>query len=146
MKQPEADSPKPSVIKRPLDDTVPTQEQYNRLWTLGTTTSGYTIQQSRLPGGHDEMLLSAGFTNILVDNIPFVVDPHVDNGPNASNSRIYALNENVINLVVSPRADFYLEDFQKPVNQDAMVAMILWAGNLVNMAPNLCGVMTAVAA
>ena len=122
------------------------QEQYNRLWTLGTTTTGYTIQQSRLPGGHDEMLLSAGFTNILVDNIPFVVDPHVDNGPNANNSRIYALNENVINLVVSPRADFYLEDFQKPVNQDAMVAMILWAGNLVNMAPNLCGVMTAVAA
>lgn len=34
MKQPEAASPKPSVLKRPLDDTVPTQVQYNRLYTL----------------------------------------------------------------------------------------------------------------
>lgn len=122
------------------------QEQYNRVWALGTTATGYSVQQTRLPGGHDELLLSAGFTNILVDNIPLVVDSHVDDGPNSSNGRIYALNENTINLVVSPRADFYLEDFQKPVNQDAMVAMILWAGNLICTAPNLNAVMTNVSA
>lgn len=119
-------------------------EQYNRLWALGSTSTGYTIQQQRLPGGHDELLLSAGFTNILVDNIPVVVDSHVDDGPNSSNGRIYFINENTFHYVVSPRADFYLEDFQKPVNQDALVAMILWAGNIVCTAPNLNAVMTNV--
>jgi hypothetical protein len=122
------------------------QEQYNRAWALGAASTGYTIQQQRAPGGHDELLLSAGFTNILVDNIPMVVDPHVDNGPNASNGRIYAINENTFHLCVSPRADFYVEPFQKPVNQDAMVSMILWAGNVVCTAPNLNAVMTNVSA
>ena len=122
------------------------QEQYNRAWALGAASTGYQIQFGRAPQGHDELLLSAGFTNILVDNVPLVVDPHVDNGPNASNGRIYALNENTFQLVVSPRADFYVEPFQKPVNQDAMVSMILWAGNVINTAPNLNAVMTNVSA
>lgn len=122
------------------------QEQYNRAWALGVAANAYQVQFQRAPGGHDELLLSAGFTNILVDNIPLVVDPHVDNGPNASNGRIYALNENTFHLVVSPRADFYVRPFMEPVNQDAMVSMILWAGNLICTAPNLNAVMTNISA
>jgi hypothetical protein len=122
------------------------QEQYNRAWALGVSANAYEVQFNRAPGGHDELLLSAGFTNIMVDNIPLVVDPHVDNGPNASNSKIYAINENTLHLVVSPRADFFVEDFQKPINQDAMVSMILWAGNVICTAPNLNAAMTNVSA
>jgi hypothetical protein len=122
------------------------QEQYNRAWALGVSANAYEVQFNRAPGGHDELLLSAGFTNIMVDNIPLVVDPHVDNGPDANNSKIYAINENTLHLVVSPRADFYVEPFQKPINQDAMVSMILWAGNMICTAPNLNAAMTNVSA
>lgn len=122
------------------------QEQYNRFWLLNTSTTGYSVQQVRQPGGHDELLASAGFTNLLFDNIPWVVESHVDDGPSTSNSRIYAINENVLQWVVSPRADFYLEDFQKPVNQDAMVATLLWAGNLVSQSSRLHAVMTNISA
>jgi hypothetical protein len=122
------------------------QEQYNRAWSLGVSANAYEVQFNRAPGGHDELLLSAGFTNILVDNIPLVVEPHVDNGPNSSNGRIYAINENTLHLVVSPRADFHVRPFQEPINQDAMVSMILWAGNLICTAPNLNAVMTNVSA
>lgn len=118
------------------------QEQYNRLWALGQAAVHFDVGV----GGHDEQLLSAGFTNLLFNNVPWVVDSHVPNGPNASNSGIYMLNEDYIFLAVSPRADFYLEDFQKPVNQDAMVAKLLWAGNLVVKNTQRQGKMTNVSA
>ena len=104
--------------------------QYNRLHNLMGPGQEFPV----MAGGHDEQLASAGFTNLLYNNTPWVVDSHVPDGAtNASNSDIYMLNEDYIQLVVSPMADFYLEDFQVPINQDAMVAKILWAGNLVVM-------------
>lgn len=107
------------------------QTNYNRHWLLHTSSTGYSNQQVRQPGGHDELLASAGFTNLLFDNIPHVVDSH------SPAAHMFALNENVLQWVVSPRADFYLEDFQKPVNQDAMVATLLWAGNLISQSSRL---------
>lgn len=106
---------------------VSRQEQYNRYWALNEVSQNFPVQ----PGGHDEQLASAGFTNLLFNNVPWVVDSHVFDGPNASNSAILGLNEDYLYWAVSPRADFYLEDFQTPVNQDAMVAKMLWAGNLI---------------
>lgn len=103
------------------------QEQYNRYWALNVSNQEFPVG----PGGRDEVLAQAGFTNLLFNNVPWVVDSHVFDGPNANNSAIVMLNENYIDWVVSPRADFYLEDFQTPVTQDAMVAKLLWAGNLV---------------
>lgn len=118
------------------------QEQYNRYWSLNVGQQRYPAQ----PMGHDEQLASAGFDNLLFNNTPWVVDSHVFDGPNTSNSAIVFLNEDFMYWAVSPRADFYLEDFQSPVNQDAMVSKLLWAGNLVftNLATQ--GKMTAVAA
>jgi len=49
------------------------------------------------------------------------------------------LNENFLHWIVSPRADFYLKPFQEPHNQDAMVASLLWAGNLVCSNPDQQG-------
>lgn len=118
------------------------QEQYNRYWALNTSNQRYPIA----PQGHDEQLASAGFTNLLFNGVPWVVDPHVPDGPNASNSMIMFLNEDYIFWAVSPRADFYLEDFQTPVNQDAMVAKLLWAGNLIVTNVARQGKMTALTA
>lgn len=103
------------------------QEQYNRFWNLNQPDVNYNIG----PMGHDEQLASAGFTNQLFNGVPWIVDSHVFDGPNTSNSAIVMLNEDYLYWVVSPRADFYLEPFQSPVNQDAMVSKMLWAGNLV---------------
>ena len=107
------------------------QDQWNRFWALGAA-SPTADRFPRQPGGHDTLLYSAGFTNLLFNNVPWIADSHVTAGVvNASNSRVYMLNENFFHWVVSPRADFYLKPFQEPHNQDAMVASLLWAGNLV---------------
>lgn len=103
------------------------QGQYNRFWALNVVNQ----QFNTVPGGSDQQLAQAGFTNQLFNGVPWVVDSHVFDGPNSSNSAVVMLNEDYIYWAVSPRADFYLEDFQTPVNQDAMVAKMLWAGNLV---------------
>lgn len=118
------------------------QGQYNRFWALNVVNQ----QFNTVPGGSDEQLAQAGFTNQLFNGVPWVVDSHVFDGPNTSNSAIVMLNEDYIYWAVSPRADFYLEDFQTPVNQDAMVAKMLWAGNLVLTNVARQGVMTNISA
>lgn len=104
------------------------QDQYDRFWALNMAKMNF---QNNLPGMYDQQLASAGFTNQLFNGVPWAVDSHVFDGPNTSNSALLFLCEDFINWVVSPRADIYLEDFQTPVNQDAMVAKMLWAGQLV---------------
>lgn len=107
-------------------------EQYNRFIALFNNSSTAAPQVfPHMAGGHDEMLLSAGFTNVLFNNVPWVIDPHVFDGPSTSNSAIVFLNEDFLNLCVSPRADFFMLDFQEAINQSAMVSRIEWAGNLV---------------
>lgn len=111
---------------------VSNQDQYNRYWALNAAGTNPSVQYVRQPQGHDALLASAGFTNLLFNNVPWVVDSHVtDNVVGGGNSRVYFLNENFLQWVVSPRADFYLRPFMEPVNQDAMVAAILFAGNLI---------------
>lgn len=100
---------------------VSTQANYNVYWGLNTSGQRYPVE----PGGADTQLAQAGFSNLLFNGAPWVVDSHVPA------NHIFFLNEDYIAFVVSPRADFYMEDFQTPVNQDAMVAKILWAGNLI---------------
>ncbi len=119
------------------------QDQYDRFWALNMAKMNY---QNNLPGMYDQQLASAGFTNQLFNGVPWVVDSHVFDGPNASNSAILFLTEDFFNLVVSPRADVYLEEFQTPVDQDAMVSKMLWAGNLVLSNCARQGKMTAIAA
>ena len=115
------------------------QDQWNRFWALGAA-SGTADRFPREPQGHDNLLYSAGFTNLLFNNVPWVADSHVtQNVVGASTSRVYMLNENFLHWIVSPRADFYLKPFQEPHNQDAMVASLLWAGNLVCSNPDAQG-------
>lgn len=99
---------------------VTTQANYNRYWVLNQANVSLNIQ----PTAVDEQLANAGFTNVLFNGVPFLVDSH------APANSVYLLNEDFINLAVSPRGDFYMEDFQTAINQDAMVAKLFWAGNL----------------
>ena len=105
---------------------VSRDDQYARYWGIVQAKQNFYVQA----GGHDEQLASAGFTNLLFNNVPWVTDSHVPDGTGSSNSEIYMLNEEYIDLCVSPRADFRLDDFQKPHNQDAMVSNLYWAGEL----------------
>ena len=77
------------------------------------------------PQGMDEQLAQAGFTNLLFNGVPMVVDSHAPAGD------MFFLNEDYMTLVVASQADFRMNDFREPVNQDAMVSLLLWAGNMV---------------
>lgn len=121
---------------------VTSQTNYNRFWALNQAD----VQINVGMGAVDEQLAQAGFTNLLFNGVPLCVDSHVPtDGPSGSGSgqHIYFLNEDFIHFAVSPRADFYLEDFQTPIQQDAMVAKLFWAGNLIINNCQLQGKMSA---
>lgn len=98
-----------------------TQANYNRFWVLESASQAFPVQ----PGGHDEQLAQAGFSNLLFNGVPFVVDSNIPA------NHIFFLNEDYIHLFVNNKADFSMREFREPVNQDAMAALILWAGNVV---------------
>lgn len=100
---------------------VSQQANYNRFYNLQLAKQAYIQAAPR-----DENLANAGFHNLLFNGVPWVVDSNVDS-PNA----IYMLNEEYWYFVVSSRSDFTLHDFVRPADQDAMTALITWAGNLV---------------
>jgi hypothetical protein len=68
----------------------------------------------------------AGFDNIVVNGRTIVVDSH------CGATDIWVVNSNFLKLISAKGRNFIMEAFQKPTNQDARVARILWAGNLVN--------------
>lgn len=100
---------------------VGTQANYNRFWALGTPSQAFPVE----PAARDEQLYQAGFRNLLFNGVPFTVDSHVPA------NHIFFINEDYVHLYVNPRADFTMKEFREPVDQDAMTALILWAGNIV---------------
>jgi hypothetical protein len=103
------------------------QTRYNGYWALPQAVQAFPVQ----PTGVDELLAQAGFTNLLFNNVPIAVDPHLPSNGVASKGAFYFLNEDYMYLYVNPRADFTMKDFREPINQDAMTSLILWAGNLI---------------
>jgi hypothetical protein len=116
------------------------KEQYRRLHAL------LIANQRFIASATDVELGNAGFRNITFDGIPWVIDSKVPDGPNASNSSIYFLNENTMKIVTWSDVDFEMIDFIRPTNQDAMVGHLRWYGNLVVDLPYVNGVMTNVSA
>lgn len=100
---------------------VTTKAIYNRHIALLQPQQRFPQQ----PGGSDEVLAGAGFTNVLFNNVPLVVDSH------CPASHLFFLNETYIDWVVHPQADFDLGDWQEPVDQDALVAKCVFMGQLV---------------
>jgi hypothetical protein len=106
---------------------VSRQQAYDSYYKLAV--SKQNIYQG--PVSYDEQLFAGGFTNLLFNGIPWTTDPNVPNSGGTIGSDIYLLNEDYIYWCISPRGDMFVTDFQEGINQDAMVAKILWAGNLV---------------
>lgn len=118
------------------------QEQYRRIWALLVANQRFITG----PGSRDEQLGSAGFTNLLFDNIPWVIDSKVFDGPDTSNSAILFLNERTLKITTWSDEDFVMQDFVRPHNQNAMVGFLHWYGNLICDLPKVNGVMSNVSA
>ena len=114
-----------------------TQLQWNRYWNLNTSLQRFLPNE----GGKDMQLAQSGFENILFNGVPLLVDSHIPTS--GSDGNLFFLNEDYIQLIVASQVDFKLEDFQTPVDQDAMVAKLLWAGDIVFNNTQLQGKFTA---
>jgi hypothetical protein len=117
-----------------------TQANYNRYWNLNMTPQQFPVQ----PGGKDMQLAQAGFENLLFNGVPWLVDSHIPTSGTEGN--IFFLNEDYWQIVTAARADFHLQDFQTPTNQDAMTALLIWAGQAVCSNVQRQGKFTAIAA
>lgn len=103
---------------------VSARANYNRYYNLNLAPQSFPVQ----PGGQDIQMAQAGFENLLFNGVPWVVDDHM--GSSAAQAGPVFLNENYFELTMSRLADFTLRDFITPPNQDAMTALLLWAGQL----------------
>lgn len=117
------DSDHPTVI-------VATQDNYDRYYAL-------LQPQQRFM---DSETAKGGFSNLLFNGVPFIVDSHVPSG------YIYLLNENYLNLVVHQDENFRFEPFQKPTKQNAATAKIYWAGNFLCSNCRMQAVLSAITA
>ena len=112
------------------------KNNYRRYWALNQTFQQFPQQ----PGGQDTQLAQAGFTNLVFNNVPWLQDDH------APTNGLAFLNENYWELIVNDKANFEVQDFVKPPNQDAMTSLLLWAGNASCSNIQRQGAMTALTA
>jgi len=70
----------------------------------------------------DSETAKGGFTSLMFNGIPVIVDSHCPTG------NLFMLNEKYLALYYHPKENFSFEPFQKPINQNVRVAHILWTG------------------
>lgn len=73
----------------------------------------------------DEDTAKGGFTNVMFNGIPVIVDSH------CTASHWFFLNEKYFTLYYNKNDNFRFEPFIKPVDQAMASAKIFWAGQLV---------------
>jgi len=71
-----------------------------------------------------EKLADYGFDALDFRRTPVVVDSHCPDG------HMFFINEDYLHFRHAPLRNFKFEPFQKPVNQDVMIAKILWGGTV----------------
>lgn len=81
-----------------------------------------------------------GFTSLMFNGIPMIVDSH------CPASHLFMLNEKYLHLYYHPKENFKFEAFQKPINQNARVAHILWAGAFGSSNNRMHGLLSALTA
>lgn len=87
----------------------------------------------------DSETVKAGFKNILVEGVPFIVDSHVASG------YLFFLNENYLTMIAHKDEDFRFEPFIKPTNQNISTAKIYWTGSMVCSNCRMQGMFSAIA-
>lgn len=102
-----------------------TQTLWNKFWER--------VQPSqRTPSGPGfDDLARIGFDTINFNGAAVTVDSHCATG------YLFGLNTKNVKLLVHRDRDFHFTGFKIPINQDAIVGQILWAGNLVVPSPRL---------
>jgi hypothetical protein len=107
------------------DLIVTTQTLWNKFWERAQPS-----QRTPSGPGFDD-LARIGFDTINFNGAAVVVDSK----PSAGS--VFGLNTKSIKLIVHRDRDFHFTGFKIPINQDAIVGQILWAGNLVVPSPRL---------
>lgn len=86
----------------------------------------------------NERLLDLGFVNLAFKTAGVIFDG------DAPTTRMYALNTNTLKLAMHNDAQLTPTEFVKPSDQDAIVAQILFMGNLITMNAATNGVITGI--
>ncbi len=105
-------------------------ECWNKIWDRVTPAQRYPT------GPNFDDVARVGFDSINVNGAAVVVDSHVAAG------QVVGLTTDYVKLIVHKDRDFHFTGFKIPIDQDAIVGQILWAGNLVCANPRLNFLMT----
>ncbi len=84
--------------------------------------------------------LKVGFTSVMIKNIPVFFDRDCPSGT------LYILNSRHLFFEVMASADFLVEPFQTPVNQDVSTAKVLWMGAMTTNNRRKLGVLSSITA
>jgi hypothetical protein len=71
-----------------------------------------------------EETAKGGFTSLMFNSKPVIVDSHVPSG------YLFGINENYLHLFYHPEEDFRMEPFKRLERQNVKAAQIFWAGAL----------------
>jgi hypothetical protein len=97
-------------------------EKYEGLFTV--VSASQVAPNFTTPSEGAKRIADGGFQMLQFKGQPIVWDESCPSGT------MYFLNTKHMKLVVHEDANFETTEFQKPVKQDALVAQILWMGNL----------------
>lgn len=113
-----------------------TQANYNRYWALVQTNQAFPA----LPTGADEQLAQGGFSNLLFNNVPVIVDSKVPA------NHVFFINERYLFFYILEGWNFKMGDFIQPPNQSAYTALIEFYGNPILTNCSRSGKLTALTA
>ena len=113
------------------DLIITTQDIYDKIWARTQPS-----QRGDLTNGPD--LAKVGFTGISFNKATIVVDNYCPSG------YIFVLNTNFWKMVVHRRRNMYWSPPKVPLDQDAWVRQLFWAGALVCQAPRYNGYISSV--
>lgn len=107
------------------DLIMTTQSLWDKFWDRVQPQQRYPV------GPNFDDLAKVGYNAINFNGAAVVPDNKCQSG------RLWMLNTDYIKLIVHRSRDFNFTGFQKPPNQDILVGQILFAGQLIIVAPRL---------
>ena len=113
------------------DLIITDQDTYDKIWLRVQPQQRGNLDNT--PG-----LANIGFSGIKFNNATIVVDSYCNDG------YIYVLNTDFWKLVVHKKRNMSWTDKKVPLNQDAYVRQLLWAGALCCSAPRWQGYISSV--
>jgi hypothetical protein len=99
-----------------------------------------SLTQQKRFGASDKSLADSGFSNLLYRGVPVVVDSELEE---SASGKMFMINEKYLQFRHHRKRNFSFEGFQKPINQDARVAKVLWLGALTCSNPRMQGMLSS---